>query len=155
MNFLWIIWSKAQKKCSEITLKKFTNKASLGKELFWKKMFSPRSALLGAFPLVIRVRLRLGVHQGEGQLRSQLTGQRAQVQLHLHLGRAQTGQGSEDTGLRSGFSDHWSLITVHWSVVSAHSSESVVGCPRNEKKKISVRTETRSVSRLFRFVSWN
>ncbi len=52
-------------------------------------MFPPRSALFGAFPLVIRVRLRLGVHQGEGQLRGQLAGQRAQVQLHLHLGRAQ------------------------------------------------------------------
>jgi len=87
-------------------------------------MFSPRSALFGAFPLVIRVRLRLGVHQGEGQLRSQLTGQRAQVQLHLHLGRGPTGQGSEDTGLGSGFSDHWSLIPVaagQWSALTGQS----------------------------------
>ncbi len=40
-----------------------------------------------------------------------------------------------------------STLAVSWSPM--------VGCPRNKQKYISVRTETRSVSRLFWFVSWN
>ncbi len=39
--------------------------------------------------------------------------------------------------------------------VEAEDVEAEVGCPRNKQKKISVRTETRSVLVLFRFVSWN